>query len=72
MYLLDKVELEVYRAYLPQSLAASKAVNLNAADGGSELEVVHFSKNNFSKNSKNDIQFFEKFRKKFYYTFCTF
>jgi hypothetical protein len=28
-----------------------------------QLEVVHFSKNNFSKNSKNDIQFFEKFRK---------
>jgi hypothetical protein len=36
MYLLDKVEPEVYRAYFPQSLAASKAVNLNAADGGSE------------------------------------
>jgi hypothetical protein len=28
-----------------------------------QLEVDHFSKNNFSKNSKNDIQFFEKFRK---------
>jgi hypothetical protein len=27
------------------------------------LEVVYFSKNNFSKNSKNDIQIFENFRK---------
>jgi hypothetical protein len=30
---------------------------------GLHVEVVHFSKNNFSKNSTNDIQFFKKIRK---------
>jgi hypothetical protein len=29
-----------------------------------QLDVVHFSKNIFSKNSKNSNCFFEKFRKK--------
>ena len=36
MHLLDNIATEVYKAYFPQSLAATEAVDIEAADGGSE------------------------------------
>jgi hypothetical protein len=53
-------ELKIYFLKLEKKLENGES---RAAAGGLLLEVVYFSKNNFLKNSKNNIQFFEKLKK---------